>query len=768
MVTFNDYSYIICPSNIKETILKAIPPFTHIKFITKKELLKNVFFDYDYSAIYYLHKQYGYSFDNAEEILNNISNIKNVSDKTYELLNIYNDLKDKNLLKINTLFKRSFDGYTVYVYGYSELDVEIKHALHFLNIEYNYIQNHSPLPKHKVIHFHSIEDEVLYVFNKIGSLVDSGISLNNIYLFTLPDNYELLIKKISSYYSFPVEGLTSTRLFDSPIFKKYLSLLDIYDYKDAYKQLENTIKVDSFDVLSILTNIIIDLSDIKFEKDDFKKMLIYISKKTNIKNIMYKEAIKICDENSVLSTDDHVFMLGFSLDAYPKISTDIDLLSDREKTLLDKNTSTITNAINKQKLINFLSKNNNVYISYKDKMNKQEFYPSLLIKELGFIVEDGIIDNTRYSIDYAMFETASYKDLMYKYNVVSKYIDEFNDTLNYKSYSHLFTPINDYNGDSNMKISYTQIEEYYECAFKYFVKRILKANIFEESFSLRLGSFFHLVLEDALNNAICKENYTSIIEESFVDDKEKFFVELLMPQIINVSQKNKEFISNSSYNDVHGEQEFSCAIDNNTILVGKADKIMIDNEDNKVIVIDYKTGKDKFDKKKNRFGLGLQLPLYATLLNHTYPALDVSGLFIQNILIDTTNDIETDIDKSYWLHGLLYNDAKTIKRMDHTIGTVVDNKTGKLTTNSKFIKVKISDKGVVSGGSSKKEFDELVINAREKTVSAVDNIRNGNFDINPKCIDNDSYSSPCKFCECFDICFKDSNDVVHLSTKEDK
>lgn len=764
---FNDYSYIICPNSIKETVLKEITPFTHIKFITKKELLKNVFFDYDYASIYYLHKHYGYSFDNAEEILNNLSNIKNVSDKTYVLLNIYNDLKDNNLLKKNSLFKNSFDGYDVYVYGYSEHDVEIKSALNVLNIEYNYVQKYSPLPKHKVLHFKTIEDEVLHVFNKIGNLIDNGVSLNNIYIYTLPDNYELVIKKISSYYSFPVEGLTSTRLFDSPIFKKYLSLIDKYDYKEAYKQLESSIKVDMFDVLSILANIIINLSNIKFEDDDFKKMLIYISKKTNIKNIKYKEAIKICDENSILSSDDHVFVLGFSLDSYPKISTDLDLLSDKEKCALDKNTSTITNIINKQKLIDFLSMNN-IYISYKDKMNKQEFYPSLLIKELGFIVEDGIIDNVRHSVDYAMFETASYKDLMCKYNIVSKYIDEFKDTLNYKSYSHLFTNVKDYDGTSNIKISYTQIEEYYECAFKYFVKRILKANIFEESFSLRLGSFFHLVLEDSLTKEVHTDDYISIIEEKFIDDKEKFFVELLMPQIINVSQKNKELLSNSSYNDVHGEQEFSYAIDDNTTFVGKADKIMIDNEDKKVIVVDYKTGKDKFDKKKNKFGLGLQLPLYATLLNHTYPTLDVSGLFIQNILIDTTNDIETDIDKSYWLHGLLYNDAKTIRRMDHTIGTVVDNKTGKLTTNSKFIKVKINDKGVVSGGSSKKEFDELVINAREKLVSAVDNIRKGIFDINPKCIDNDSYSSPCKFCECFDICFKDSKDVVHLSTKEDK
>ena len=767
-MTFNDYSYIICPNNIKESVLKDITPFTHIKFITKQDLLKNTFFDFDYSAIYYLHQKYGYSFDNAEEILNNLYNIHNVSDKTNKFENILSDLKNNKLLKFNSLFKHSFDNYSVYVYGYSSLDEEIKLALNHLGVKYTFINEDKTSYSHKVIQFKTMEEEVLYTFNKIGSLIESGVPLNNIYFYTIPSEYELLIKKFSSYYSLPIEGLSSTRLFDSPIYKEYIKLLDTYQYKDAYMVLKNSVKVDVYDILNSIANILIELSDINFKDNDFKAMLTYIAKKTSIKVIRYKDSIKICNDDSILSDDDHIFILGFSLDSYPRITNDIDLLSDKEKSLLNKNTSTITNMINKNKLVSLLNAYPNIHISYKEKNNKQEYYPSLLIKELGYNIEKGILDNTRYSTSYAKFETASYKDLMYKYNIVSKYIDEFKDSLNYKKYSHLYTPLTNYDNSKEMRISYTQVEEYYECSFKYFVKRILKANIFEESFSLRLGSFFHLLLEDSLNKTINKEDYNSIIKETFIDDKEMFFVDLLFPQIIDVINKNKEHILNSSYKDVKGEQEFSFDIDDKTTFVGKADKIVIDSEDNKIFVVDYKTGKDKFDKKKNKFGLGLQLPLYATLINHTYPNLEVSGLFIQNILVDTTNDLETDIDKNYWLHGIVCNDAKTIRRMDNSIGTITDSKTNKIMTNSKFIKVKISDKGVVSGGSSQKEFEELVSNAREKLTEAVNNIRGARFDINPKCIDNDSYSSPCKLCECFDICFKDDKDVIHLSTKEDK
>ena len=65
-------------------------------------------------------------------------------------------------------------------------------------------------------------------------------------------------------------------------------------------------------------------------------------------------------------------------------------------------------------------------------------------------------------------------------------------------YDHLFKKIPDYYNNEKITLSYTQINEYNKCPFQYFVKRVLKANIFENSFESNLGSLYHKILEDSL------------------------------------------------------------------------------------------------------------------------------------------------------------------------------------------------------------------------------------------------------------------------------
>ena len=544
-----DYSYIICPNNVKEILLKDLSKDNfkiHVKFITKQELLKNVYFDYDYRAIQYIHDKHKCHFDNAKEIIDNLYNIKNGTEKLNNLVDIYNDLCEKKLLKFNKLFPLTFKGYSVYVMGYSKDDIELKIALDKLNLSYEYITNDSTIYPHKVIKFDNIEEEVLYVFNQIGYLVERGVSLNNIYFYSVPSEYELFIKKFSHYYNIPVEGITSIYLYDSPIYKKYTSLLLEIGYKEAYKKIEETIKYDSLGVLERLSSVLINLSILNKDKEELLGILNYVAKNTKLRNHTYKESIKICNDHSIISDNDYVFMLGFSLGIYPVVNKDIDYLTDEEKTIINRNTSTILNSISYSSLVNFINSTKNLTITFKSKLDKQEFYVSLLKDNLDMDEEKGVIDNVRYSVDYAKFETANYKDLYYKYHTISKYIDEFKDSLNYKSFSHLYKGVEP-NKDGDLCLSYTQINEYYKCSFMFFVKRILKANIFEESFELKFGKLCHTILEDSLVKEVNIDEYEELIKSMFTTNKELFFTRLLLPQMVDVLKKIKEFHNNTQY-----------------------------------------------------------------------------------------------------------------------------------------------------------------------------------------------------------------------------
>lgn len=759
-----DYSYIICPNSIKEKILKDNKNLLHLKFITKNDLLKNTYFDYDYRAIYYLHQNYGYNFDNAKEILDNLTAISSTK-KLETLSKIYQDLKEKNLLIFNPYFHLSFANYKVKILGYSYNDIEIKSALDKLNLKYEYLKENNQSYHHQLITFKSIDEEVLYTFNKVASLLENGVSLNNIYFYKIPSEYELIIKKLSHFYALPIEGLENIKLYDSPLYKKFTTFLLEEGYQKAYQHLSNETSSDTLLVLPKLASILIKLSSLKVDKEELLPILNYVAKNTTLKNISYKQSIKICDSLSLLGDKDYIFIFGFSLNNYPSICKDIDFLTDEEKTIVNKNTSSTLNLINKELLSSFITKHKNVFITLNKKLGKIECPPSLLVDELKAETKAGVLDNKRYSLNYAMLETATYKDIYYKYHKVNKYIDEFKDTLEYKSFSHLFKGVNA-NKKDKLILSYSQLNEYYSCAFMYFVKRILKANIFEEKFELKLGTLFHTILEDSLTKTINLDDYKSLIEETFTTNKELFFVNLLLPQIKDVLNKINRFHSSSKYNLIKGEYEFNYQLDEETTIVGKADKIMIDEENKKAIIVDYKTGKDTFAEWKVKYGLNMQLPLYATLIKDEFPDIELTGMFLQNILADTRETDDASLDQLYLLAGMCVDDSSSFKRLDTTIEYKVDENK-KVNNSSQFIKgCKIKKDESISGGKSKKEFDNLIETTFTKTKEAITSIKNQDFTINPKGESHQLDNLPCRYCECFDICFRKSNDVILISQKE--
>ena len=64
---------------------------------------------------------------------------------------------------------------------------------------------------------------------------------------------------------------------------------------------------------------------------------------------------------------------------------------------------------------------------------------------------------------------------------------------------------------------------------------------------------------------------------------------------------------------------------------------------------------------------------------------------------------------------------------------------------------------------SEEEIERIVCKVDEIINKTIDSILGGDFEINPKVINNENIS--CKYCEYRDICYMKNNDIVYINHK---
>lgn len=761
-----DNSLIICPSSIKEQIISYFNknlPFYAYKIISKHELIAELTFTSEIDAVVYLNQQYDYSYDIAAEILNNLPLIKPGTEKLDMLYNLYLDLLKHQLLKTNPYFKEYIKTKNIYICGYSKKDQELSAILTKEDLDFTYIENQSTTKDITVYEFETEVEEVRYIISQIISLYNQGISLNNIYIYNLPNEYHLILKKHLYYHHLHFEDFNYLNLYDSQIYQTFINYRKTLPLIESYHQLLATITYDPFSIIDVITSLIVTVSSLNLAGEAEILALNYLAKQQKVKGYIYDEMIKSCNANTVLTDKDYVFMLGFSQNTYPIIYKDTDIYTDIEKIMMNKNSSTINNEIAKEELINFIYNTPNLTITYKKIMDKTIYYPSIIINELNLKVEKAKTNHYRYSKALAEIEVASYYDNQRRYGINHPYLSTYSQAeLQYNSYNHHFIPFKIKALDQKLELSYTQIEEYNTCPYKYYLKRLLKVNSLDETFDLNLGNLFHQILQDSINKAINLTDYEDYINEHFKTPSFKFFLKQLLKQLLAVIKKNNDFKEATFYQDIYTEEEATFNIDENTTFTGKMDKVMIDQVDKSLIIVDYKTGNLKYEEKKFAYGINLQLPSYILLAKKRYNEFNCTGIFIQKII---DKHLKATLDENYLLDGICVDDLSKIKRLDSKLGILSDK--------SSYIKgIAITKNGTLNkkGKTPKSEerFEELAKIALEQITSTKDNIRNGLFDISPVYFGPRDYA--CRLCKFKDICFKTPSDyrIIDLGAKEEE
>ena len=747
---------IICNNYSKNTILEFLNnnnKLLNINIITINEFYNYYFFSYDEKTIYYLKDKYNISISNSKMYLDNMkyiinSNINN--DKIIYLKELYNDLLNNNLLIIDKYFKNTLKNKNIIVLDEDSIDLFTKNILNQYNTKYIYLYSNNNLDK--IYSFSSIDLEIEYVVNKISELIKNNININDIKVCLLGTEYISGFKRFSSLYKILFKNIEKNSIISSIESKNFLNIIKNSNKEEIYN------KIKDYQNNKIFINIINKYYFI----DDLN--LVYDEIEYDLKNCFLEESnegIEIVNfDDLVWHKDKYVFVLGFNLENIPKIYKDIDYFNDDLKKKLGIFTSFEKNKYSYNKTINILKSLNHLTLSYKIKDPYKSYYKSNLIEELNLKEESIILENNTSNL-YNKIKLTNYLDLMIKYgdynNLVDKLYNTYKD-INYLTYSNKYNKID--NTNNSINLSYTSLNTYYHCAFKYYIDYILKLNIFEESFSMHLGTLFHFVLSEMFNkNFNFDSSWNKGLEKFEFNKKEEFYlVELKseLKKIIDVINYQHK-LSGLTYLKL--ETDINLEIDNNKF-TGIIDKIMFKEKDNNtyITIIDYKTGHPSINMKNLKYGLDMQLPIYVYLVNKSniFHNPKIIGFYLEQILFeknsyDSKKDENEQRKDKLKLNGFSIDDQYLVSMFDETY------------ENSELIKgMKTTSKGfsVYTKVMSENDINNMTNLVDDKIKEAFNKIKDNDFTINPKVINGENVG--CSFCKYKDLCFKTGSDLVYL------
>lgn len=747
---------IVCPNAIKMKILNQYDnQLISFKFMTKEDFKKHYYFSYDNQAIVYLMENYHYHIDVAKTYLENLYVIdinKNYqSDKLRLLKKIKKELISHHLLEFDPLFHKYLTTKKIVVIGYEVLEKYEEDMLEGANR----IQKDIKKIDTKVVCCHTLEDEILFIIENILELVKKKVSLNQIYIANLSDDYLYPMKKLFSYFHIPIQIDMKESLYGTKIVKEYLESkkLPAFQTEIGVKLIE-------------VVNHLVEVED----SSVYRELLIDQLKHTYLSPKKSKEEIHIINiEEEIIEDTDYLFVIGLNQDYIPKLYKDEEFITDQIKKEVPLYSTRKKNQKSKEGLLRQISNVKNLYLSYKETSSFNRYLPSSLIKELGLEVISYESNKLYPSNFYNRISLANLLDRYHKYGEETPYLKKLlqHYKINYRTYDNQFTGINLTNMSERMnqvlKLSYTSLNTYYLCAFKYYVTYILKLDPYQDTFSIMIGNLFHFIFsvmyEDNFNFDREWNHYIASYDLSL---KEQFLLQNLKNKLEEVIIKIKDLEMLSSFRNVLTEQEITLQLQKNmdVFFTGKIDKIMYKKESNDTYfsVVDYKTGNIHANLFNMKYGLNMQLPIYLYLLSNSklFSSPIFTGMYFQKVLYqnlkwEPNKELE-DIKKSHLrLQGYSTDVVDRISLFDKSyensewIRGIKINKDGSFSKNSKIV--------------SDEEVYDMLKYTEKMIQKGANHILKGDFPINPKIIDKEK---ACKFCKFKDLCFVNPKDYIYL------
>ena len=757
IVILNDYA--------KKSFIKKINKLINVKVITLSELKRKYFFDYDNKAVYFVSNKYNCIPEIAKIYIENTYFISDINTKKINFLKeIKKELDTNNLLTYNELFKEFLKGKDIVLYNLKYVDKFYKNIFKELE-KYSNITNYNDSNNESIKELYKAnnsEEEIAFVCSSITKLIKSGVNINNIKLANVKSEYEFIIRKTFKLFNIPINLPSYETIKSTSLVIKFKELYnnDINITIDKLKEHINTKEEnDIFKSIINIVNSYLWCNDFELVKD------MVFNDIDNIKTPRekLKNAVEIIEfKKELVNDDDYIFLIGYNEGSIPVNYKDEDYLSDYEKEKLGISTSFELNDNAMNEIKDSIKNIKHLIVTYPNHNLSSEIYiSSSYEKELFNERELNISYNE--SNNYNKLRLVSEKDENSKFGTITKDLLKLSShykDMKYSSFDNKYKQIDKYKIKEYFKngltLSYTSMNDYYMCSFRYYLDYILKVNKYEDTFEATVGTIFHRIL------SICFESdidvirvYESEIEKSNYEfsESEKFFLSILKDELILIIETIKNQLSYTQLNKSMYEKEIIVDVDKDLHIrfKGFIDKILYNKFNGQTIVaiVDYKTGNPNLNINNSIYGLEMQLPIYIYLIKNEIKDVKIGGFYLQKILNNIT-DKEKKLD-SLKLQGYTNSDLDIIDKVDSSFN------------DSKIIKsLRTSSKGFYAYSKiiNDEEIDILNKIVESKIKEASINILDSMFDINPKEVNNEVIG--CKFCKYKDICFMKPKDTITL------
>lgn len=757
IVILNDYA--------KKSFIKKINKLINVKVITLSELKRKYYFDYDNKAIYFVSNKYNCIPEIAKIYIENTYFIGDINTKKVNFLKeVKEELDTNNLLTYNNLFKEFLKGKDIVLYNLKYVDKFYKNIFkelgRYSNItSYNDEDNKSVKELYKA---NNSEEEIAFICSKITKLIKSGVNINNIKLANVKSDYEFIIRKTFKLFDIPINLPSFETIKSTSLVIKFKELYnsDISITIEKLKEFINTKEEnDIFKSIINVVNSYLWCNDFELVKD------MIFNEINNIKTPRekLKNAVEVIEfKKELVSDEDYVFLIGYNEGVIPVNYKDEDYLSDEEKSKLGLSTSFELNENAMNEVKDSIRNTKHLIVTYPSHNLSSEIYISSSY-EKDLFEEKELNISYNESNAYNKLKLVSEKDENSKFGTLTddllKLSSHYKD-MKYSSFDNKYKLINKSKiknfFNNGLTLSYTSMNDYYMCSFRYYLDYILKVNKYEDTFEAIVGTIFHKILSMCFENDIdIIRTYESEIEKSNYEfnESEKFFLSILKDELVLVIETIKNQLSYTQLTESMYEKEIVIDVDKDLHIrfKGFVDKILYNKFNGKTVVaiIDYKTGNPNLNINNSIYGLEMQLPVYIYLIKNEIKDVKIGGFYLQKILNNIT-DKEKRLD-SLKLQGYTNSDLDIIDKVDSSFN------------DSKVIKsLRTSSKGFYAYSKiiNDEEIDILNKVVETKIKEASMDILDSKFDINPKEMNNEVIG--CKFCKYKDICFVKPKDTITL------
>lgn len=787
LINNEDNIIIITPS--KRELLKYMSEnklIKNIKFYSLEELRCNLDYKYRDDTLYYISDKYNIILENSKIIMDNLYYIDASNNYDNNKLNLLKEIKqdliNNGYIIFNKLFKNNFNDKKIYIYNYLNIN---KYYQKLLNYNYEFIKDEIDVNKKIIVNeFSTLEEEVVWCASEIINLINNGININNIKINLLDNDYISTIKRVFKEFNIPL-NLNSKHPLCSYDQSKYFGdlLNEGFTLEESILTIKENYQINNSNqnVFNNIINFVNTYNLLNLDKNTILKLYKYYSQSTYISVKKYNNVVEEIDiMSSLISDDTYVFVMGLNQDILPKTVSDNDYFSDIEKELLNIETSFEINEINKNNLIDKICTIKNLFVSYKLKSVFNKYVPSSILNEINIEINYPKYNyiNKNYN-DYLLSKNL---DNYIKYKESSTELENlYYENNKHNSYNNSYRDINANNLynyiDSNLNISYSSLETFYKCPFRYYLDNIIKVNKYEEdSVSIIVGNLVHYVLSVGLDKN--DDEISQIIDDYLnkldivKNNKQRFYNNKYKKEILKLIAIIKEQVKRTSFNNNYFEEKFTVDKEKEikVTIKGFIDKIMTleDNDNTYVIVVDYKTGTIHSDFNYVVYGMNMQLLIYLYLIKNSnkFKNVKIAGMYWQNIIKDLLpaskdKNYNSILFDSYRLDGYTLENINVLELIDNNylngsyLKTIKTKKDGSFYNYSKIL--------------TTNEIDKLLSIVENNIESAIDKILKADFSISPKRIGSEMLNdiTGCRYCKNYDICYKKNSDIVNLKEIKD-